>query len=276
MGIIDRLFGRKNGPTQPVRDVAELIAPLSTPAVQLLKCADATRSYFGGSPSLPAAAAWPSKAGKPLTFLASLDLESLSQTLSVPWLPSSGRLLFFYDVDNQPWGFDPKDRGSWAVIFEGEQATSPDRPTVARSLPQHYMSFQKISTYPSGERPEVAALGLNDSESDALIDLGSSEYGDLPCHQVGGFPSLVQGDDMELECQLASNGVYCGEPAAYSNPETARLREGAEDWKLLLQVDSDDDLKVMWGDGGVLYFWIREQDARAGRFDNAWVVLQCY
>jgi uncharacterized protein YwqG len=81
---------------------------------------------------------------------------------------------------------------------------------------------------------------------------------------------------MELECQLASNGVYCGEPAAYRDPETARLREGAEDWRLLLQFDSDDDLEVMWGDGGVLYFWIREQDARAGRFDNAWVVLQCH
>jgi uncharacterized protein YwqG len=33
---------------------------------------------------------------------------------------------------------------------------------------------------------------------------------------------------------------------------------------------------VMWGDGGVLYFWIREADARARRFDQAWVVLQCH
>ena len=32
----------------------------------------------------------------------------------------------------------------------------------------------------------------------------------------------------------------------------------------------------MWGDGGMLYFWIREEDARAGRFDRAWAVLQCY
>jgi uncharacterized protein YwqG len=32
----------------------------------------------------------------------------------------------------------------------------------------------------------------------------------------------------------------------------------------------------MWGDAGILYFWIREEDARAGRFDQAWAVLQCH
>jgi hypothetical protein len=38
---------------------------------------------------------------------------------------------------------------------------------------------------------------------------------------------------------------------------------------------SPDDLNVTWG-GGALYSWIREADARAGRFDNARVVLQCF
>ena len=32
----------------------------------------------------------------------------------------------------------------------------------------------------------------------------------------------------------------------------------------------------MWGDFGMIYFWIRESDARAGRFDNAWLILQCH
>ncbi len=81
---------------------------------------------------------------------------------------------------------------------------------------------------------------------------------------------------MEIECQLASHGVYCGESSVHSAPEFARLRDGAGDWRLLLQLDSDDDLGVMWGDGGILYFWIREEDAQTGRFDNAWVVLQSF
>ena len=93
---------------------------------------------------------------------------------------------------------------------------------------------------------------------------------------MGGFPNPVQGDAMELECQLASNGIYAGEPSANEEPRAKALADGAGDWRLLLQVDSDDSLNVMWGDAGILYFWIREQDARARRFDRAWLVLQCH
>jgi uncharacterized protein YwqG len=81
---------------------------------------------------------------------------------------------------------------------------------------------------------------------------------------------------MDLECQLTSNGIYCGDPSGYNSPEAQRLRGGAEDWRLLLQMDSDDDLGLMWGDVGILYFWIREQDARAGDFSKSWVILQCH
>ena len=276
MGIIDKLFGRKGGTPPSGRDVAALVGPLAAPAVHLVKSPDTTSSSLGGTAVLPATIAWPSKAGKPLTLLASLDLASLSQTLPLPWLPAFGRLLFFYDVDNQPWGFDPNDRGSWAVIFVGDDATFWDGAPAHRSLPRLNLSLQKINTYPSLQRPQVAALGLTHAEHDSLSELSTAVYHDVPCHQVAGFTNPIQGDEMEIECQLASHGVYCGEPSVYSAPEFARLRDGAGDWRLLLQLDSDDDLGVMWGDGGILYFWIREQDAQAARFENAWVVLQCF
>ena len=81
---------------------------------------------------------------------------------------------------------------------------------------------------------------------------------------------------MELECQLVSHGLYCGDSSGYLSRAAAGLRDGAKDWRLLLQIDSDDALGVMWGDAGILYFWIREDDARSGRFDQAWAVLQCH
>jgi hypothetical protein len=42
---------------------------------------------------------------------------------------------------------------------------------------------------------------------------------------------------MQLECQLASNGIYCGDPDGYKNPRVAELKSGAADWILLLQID---------------------------------------
>ncbi|HEV8394404.1 MAG TPA: YwqG family protein [Vicinamibacterales bacterium] len=272
--MLKRLFGPKEPPLPP-RDVMALAAPLVQHAVQIVLSADDATSYFGGAPPLPAGAAWPAAGGRPLAFLACLDLPALQATLAIPWLPSSGRLLFFYDAENQPWGFDPKDRGSWAVMLVGDTHTSSG-PEGAQLGARRAVSFRAIDTYPSWERAEVKALQLSDAEAELLIDGGSAVYGPLPHHQVGGFPHPIQGDEMELECQLVSHGLYCGDSSGYLSREAAGLAEGARDWRLLLQIDSDDDLGVMWGDAGILYFWIREQDARAGRFDQAWVVLQCH
>ena len=53
-------------------------------------------------------------------------------------------------------------------------------------------------------------------------------------------------------------------------------RTQAAQWRLLLQLDTDDSLGVMWGDSGRIYFWMREEDLRSRAFDRAWCILQCY
>ena len=275
MGLLKRLFGPKEPPPPP-RDVMALASPLAQPALQVVTSASETGSFLGGTPPLPAGREWPSKEGTPLTFLACLDLASLQSTLPVPWLPPSGRLLFFYDAENQPWGFDPKNRGSWAVLPAGDVTPASAPAGATTSLTHRPVMFRRIDTYPSYERPDVAALHLTDAEAEILIDARLAVYGDRPRHQIAGFPDPVQGDEMELECQLVSNGLYCGDTSGYLSSRASELRDGAKDWRLLLQLDSDEELGVMWGDAGTLYFWIREADARSGRFDQAWVVLQCY
>lgn len=80
---------------------------------------------------------------------------------------------------------------------------------------------------------------------------------------------------MELECQLVTNGLYCGDSSGYKDPRAESLKAGAANWKLLLQLVSDDDLGVMWGDSGTVYFWVEEQAASVGRFENTWLILQC-
>lgn len=44
---------------------------------------------------------------------------------------------------------------------------------------------------------------------------------------------------------------------------------------LLLQVDSDNDAEMMWGDAGRLFFWITREAFLAGDFSAMFVQLQC-
>ncbi len=277
--ILKGLFGKKPT-TQRTRDVASITAHLPVLAVQVVADDEPSRSHFGGVPHLPVGADWPKCKGKRLTFLAQLSLSDLQAAHRIEWLPASGALLFFYDVDNQPWGFDPEDRGGWAVLHVPELAepVSPSQrssPQSAETLPHRYIHFRRVSVYPSQERDAVQALALTEVESEEYERIGKQVFGGKPPHQVSGFPYPVQNDSMELECQLASHGVYCGNPEGYKSKEAVVLATGAADWRLLFQVAWDDDLDAMWGDEGNIYFWVQEGAARAGRFDNVWLILQC-
>ena len=70
-------------------------------------------SRLGGAPDGPRDFQWPVVDGRPLAFLLQLDLAALG----LSELPTRGRLLFFYDLDNNPWGTSPEDVG-WAVIHD--------------------------------------------------------------------------------------------------------------------------------------------------------------
>ena len=260
----------------PPRDVESLTASAAVPAIHLIGQEAVSRSHLGGTPELPPDFVWPSHQGKPLSFLACLELAQLHQALRIDWLPPNGALLFFYDLKNHPWGYDPKNRDSWSVVHLPEGGPDWVVPkTQSISLPRLNVRPKCIRTLPSWEREPILALSLTDEESDLYLDLTDKPYGDAAQHQIGGFPSPVQGDEMELQCQLTSHGLFCGDSTGYNSPEAQPLKAGAADWRLLLQIDSDDDLEVMWGDLGKLYFWIQESTARQADFSNAWVVLQC-
>ena len=81
---------------------------------------------------------------------------------------------------------------------------------------------------------------------------------------------------MELECELVTHGLYCGDATGYEDPRAKELEISSRQWRLLLQIDSDDSAEMMWGDVGRVYFWIREEDLRQARFDRTWTILQCH
>jgi uncharacterized protein YwqG len=241
-----------------------------------------SNSYLGGSPPDYDGFTWPKKEGRPLSFIACIDLSEVADRSDIRWLPKGGHLLFFYDVEEQPWGFDPKDSNGWKVNYVSDsvsfigESSPPDGLSSDYRLPRKYVAFQKISLPPSWDHPDVASLELDDSEIDKYVEFRSELFGQEPHHQMAGYADPIQGAEMELECQLVSNGLYCGDSSGYEAPRAKELAEGASDWRLLLQVDSDEELDAMWGDGGMLYFWVRQQDAQNGNFERSWLVLQCY
>ena len=264
--MLDWLFHKSSAAAPaPERDWAALLAPHRQPALKLNPSATG-KCYCGGSPALPAYQDWPhGPDGKPLRFLAAIHMESAQATLAVPWLPRTGELLFFYDDINQPWGGHPDDSSGWAVLHtDGSGKLWPDLSRVKFDL-------AVTQTIPSLERLPDLALSARDEERFEEFRRRASEE---TRHQLGGFPLDIQGDEMELQCQLASHGV---DPASdFAAHQMERLKPGATDWRLLLQLDSDADLGFYWGDSGLLYFWIREQDARRADFSKVWAILQSY
>lgn len=80
---------------------------------------------------------------------------------------------------------------------------------------------------------------------------------------------------MQLECQLVSHGLYCGDSSGYQDPRAAELEPGAVEWRLLLQIDSEDDAGMMWGDVGRIYYWMHRQDLANRNWEKARLCFQC-
>ena len=165
--LIRTIFGRKtkatDSPSPPSRDLAALTAPLQREALHVVPSDEPSLSHLGGDPLLPSALAWPQRDGTRLRFLARLSLTELQAKAATPWLPQSGALLFFYDDDKQPWGFDPADRGGWSVLHVPDASSrATDEP--ADLLPHTSVTFRPIRVLPSSERAEVEALKLSDQE----------------------------------------------------------------------------------------------------------------
>jgi len=254
---------------------------LSRSALHLTRGGASQFSKLGGIPLVPPEFSWPVWKSEPLAFLAQLDLSEVAAALASPWMPTTGALYFFYDKEQSTWGFDPADLGSWRVVYSDTDRSSLTPAELPSGIGADHVyagvpvAFRNIASFPDLQRLKINTTGLTEAEFDDLIDMILSPFEGAPSHQLFGFPTPVQADDMELECQLASNGVYCGTPDGYRTALASQLSSGANDWRLLLQLDSDDAVDMMWGDLGRLYFWVRESDARMLDFTKVWMILQC-
>ncbi|OWA37683.1 hypothetical protein B9G55_06450 [Saccharibacillus sp. O16] len=238
-------------------------------------------SRIGGEPDLPAGTQWPMYEQQPLTFIAQIRLEEVPYKPEI--LPQNGLLSFFYNAVDQPWGYGPEHAGQWKVIHtestnELERITPPDQVKQDGDFEALAVTFSVQTTLPSWNTLAVRRMDLNEAEIDQYSELmeNITEYNapGFPIHRLLGHADQVQGE-MQLKCQLVTHGIDCGDPSGYRHPRRQELEPGAEGWKLLLQIDSEEDIGMTWGDFGMIYFWIHEEALKRRDFDSVWVVLQC-
>ncbi|ADI07524.1 hypothetical protein SBI_04404 [Streptomyces bingchenggensis BCW-1] len=114
----------------------------------------------------------------------------------------------------------------------------------------------------------IAALDCGRHFQDAVWNLRRVR------HQVGGAPDGVQG---EVEYEVADfPDDWDLDEFNPDNPHFDDILAEAARWRLLLQIASDDEAGMLWGDAGALYWLIDPEDLAAGRFDQARFTWQCH
>jgi hypothetical protein len=212
-----------------------------------------------------------------MSFLVQIDLATVAGLPGADVLPSDGLLSFF--CEGAIWRGDPTDGRDWRVLYIPAGA-SLERAPIPDAMPDDGiftacgLTPRPGVSLPDHGEPQKMALGLSWDEDDAYMDVRDRGAGSIPTeHRLLGWPDIVQNAEMELECQIASTGLEWD----WANMDRIRAELAPEiaEWRLLLQLASDDAANMMWGDVGVLYFWIREPDLAARDFSRVWMIMQC-
>ena len=274
-------------------DVAARWLEMLRPAVRLRGSDTGTHAVgrIGGRPLVPDGFSWPTWPGSgPLSYIAEIDLGALSaQSLDLGIdLPQEGRLLAFYfdgSYDNFTSIVGTWDRQTLEgarlihVTAAREESTEMAAPEGVLEFQEQWLSGRQIMTHPGWEHHLLRAqFGAADwdfetwrkhpVQSEAFNEaLFALDEGDTPRHQVGGWADPVQGP-VELEVAQAA----IPENLEYGSPP--HIAEALA-WRLLLQIDSDDDSQMMWGDVGTLYWLRRDSDRGPSELGPVSFTWQC-
>ncbi|MED1046519.1 YwqG family protein [Bacillus mycoides] len=205
-------------------------------------------SKMGGVPDLPNTFEYPTYIENPLRFIAQFNLSDLQNVGMDHNLPKTG-MLYFFSIENYfEEDVDPTEAGR--VLYYNipvEQLRRADE--IQAKYNQCAINFEL--TY---KLPELFIE--DEADSDRFLQLLEELIPDnYDNHQMFGEPFSVQ-DEV-----LYETGQYMG-----IDPQHMTL---------LFQIDSDTkNCNMMWGDLGMLYFCIGNEDLKNRHFENTCCVLQ--
>ena len=222
-------------------------------------------SKFAGLPYMPKSMTYPTdSAGKPMKLLAQLNFEEVP---TLDPLPKQGILQFFIAVEDDVMGADFDDltnQKNFKVLFHD---------TIERDITQLRTDFSHVeeldaSYFPIGKEAalhfsvehepvcdgvfnmdELLGEGVNlhvpvDEKGEKELWESYSDTFSGEGHKMLGYPCFAQNDPREWDKHLQEYNL------------------------LLLQIDSDYENEIEWGDSGVANFFIKEDDLRNRNFSN--------
>jgi uncharacterized protein YwqG len=222
-------------------------------------------SKVGGHPYFPKSVVWPcAPDGKPLFFLAQINFSEIP--VLAPF-PTRGIVQFFIN-DDDLYGMDFDDgenQDTFRVMFHPEvvdntallQTSFPALAPYEDLLPHHPeesypLTFElQESVVPVTDYDFYNHFGgdffrqFGEKEWDVMEEFGKAVRPDG--HRLGGYAYFTQDDPRR--------------------PEDPKI--------LLLQLDSDETMDLMWGDMGVGHFFIREKDLFAQDFSKVLYDWDC-
>ncbi|KWU53607.1 cytoplasmic protein [Bacillus mycoides] len=205
-------------------------------------------SKMGGVPDLPNTFEYPTYKENPLRFIAQFNLSDLQNVGMDHNLPKTG-MLYFFSIENYfEEDVDPTEAGR--VLYYDipvEQLRRADE--IQAKYNQCAITFEL--TY---KLPELFIE--DEADSDRFLQLLEELIPDnYDNHQMFGEPFSVQDEVLD------ETGQYMG-----IDPQHMTL---------LFQIDSDTkNCNMMWGDLGMLYFCIGNEDLKNRHFENTCCVLQ--
>ncbi len=258
----------KPRPREPLGDeAAKVLRRMKRQAQTTLMLRPAEGPSFtklGGRPDLDDCDPWPiSPRGEQLAFIGQFDLAEAHAQGGPAWLPAEGFLYVF--ALRGGW-----DVNAWRVIYRPYRTEASLNPPAGTQFPERQVVMTPMKSYPSLDwlGLDCRVMEVEDGELDELADFPGSALADGPQHRIGGYPCELQESPMALMCELAADEVT-PQQAADGAPQVRAARK----WRLLLQVESDQEMQFDWG-GGRLYFFVRISDAQAGDFSKVWMIWQ--
>ncbi|MCB0528469.1 MAG: DUF1963 domain-containing protein [Saprospiraceae bacterium] len=222
-------------------------------------------SKVGGQPYLPQGIAWPASSdGRDLFFLAQINFADLPALLP---FPQQG-ILQFYINDDDLYGMDFDDganQDNFRVLYHREPVRDESRLQAPAPMLRDYddlLPHHPDESYPLAFELSEEVAGMTDYRfyqqfgADFFQQFGPQEWDVMDAfgkavrpqgHKIGGYAYFTQDDP----------------------------RQAGDPMLLLLQLDSDEHMDLMWGDMGVGHFFIREKDLLALDFSRVLYDWDC-